>query len=282
MFAVEAARSAASADAAPIGATTIGAGLPAGDITASPSMPACFDGPLFVAEVNGAWLKGMLRRANQGRRRPSPNGVARTRGRRPGGHRGCPSLPLRDDRLAARNAKSYLGANPPALMQHPELTLSRRPRRAAPMNPPAPSVAPPIPARFVSRFWINVTYYVTFCGVVTVAGGAEAPPPVVEADELFRLGRELFEQVASPEVKAQFEFPSKAQWDAFAPRLQRALEGESLAELALAGDVRATLTMFGPFWLRGSADWLEQRLIDGRRPAGAAPVSRPRPPAASV
>ena len=125
MFAVEAARSAASADAAPIGATTIGARLPAGDITRFAfDAGVRFDGPRFVAEVNGAWLKGMLRRANQG---PATPFAERS------GENLVVAAPvaIEDARRyrfvttdwVARNAKSYLGANPPALMQHPELTL---------------------------------------------------------------------------------------------------------------------------------------------------------------
>jgi hypothetical protein len=71
---VEAARRAAGADAAMIGATTFGAGLPAGDVPRH-AFDACvrFDGPLFVAEVDGAWLLRL-----QARCRPNPN-----RGRRP-------------------------------------------------------------------------------------------------------------------------------------------------------------------------------------------------------
>ena len=145
------------------------------------------------------------------------------------------------------------------------------------MIPSAPSVTP----CHVSGLWKHVTYYVTCCGVL--AGGADAPPtPLGEADELFRLGRELFEEVASPELKAQLEFPSKQQWDAFAPRLQRALEGESLAELgALAGEVRTTLTVLRavPSY-EDLADWLEQRLdeLEGAEMALApAPTQPPGP-----
>lgn len=107
--------------------------------------------------------------------------------------------------------------------------------------------------------------------------GAEAAQPA-EADELFRLGRELFEQFAPPEVKAQFEFPSKEQWDAFVVRLQRAWAGESLEELAaLAGEVRTTLTVLRALpGYEDLADTLIQRLdeIEGAQEA----VAPSRPP----
>jgi membrane-bound lytic murein transglycosylase D len=121
---------------------------------------------------------------------------------------------------------------------------------------------------------------------VAAAGraGAEAPPavavPAEETAELFRLGRELFEQLAPAEVKAQFEFPSKEQWDSFAGRLQRALAGDSLGELgALAGEVRSTLTALRALpGYEDLADWLEQRLdeIEGAQQA-VAPSPRPGP-----
>lgn len=170
------------------------------------------------------------------------------------------------------------------------------------MSDPAPmntSNRPESAFRRVSKLRVFVTYYVTLCGAGLVAGGAEgvvaaggaaepvagARPPVVaepaeEHEELFRLGRELFEQMAPAEVKAQFEFPSKAQWDSFVLRLQRALAGESLTELAaLAGEVRSTLTVLRSLPdFEDLADWLEQRLdeIEGAQQA-VAPAPRPAP-----
>ena len=45
---------------------------------------------------------------------------------------------------------------------------------------------------------------------------ADTPPPAAppsDADELYRMGRQLFEQYAPPEVKEQYEFPSKVSGD---------------------------------------------------------------------
>jgi len=124
-FAVEAARAAAGADAALIGATTFGAGLPAGDVSRF-AFDACvrFDGPLFVAEVDGAWLQQLMARANQGPATPfaersGENLVAV-----------APAVIVAGRRYRfvttdwiAKNARTYLGENPPALTAHPELKL---------------------------------------------------------------------------------------------------------------------------------------------------------------
>ena len=101
------------------------------------------------------------------------------------------------------------------------------------------------------------------------------------ADELFQLGKSLFDQLAPPEIKAQYEFPSKEQWDAFAGRLQSALEGGSLEELA-AYEAEARAALAGLRLLPGYedyADWLEQRIdeIQGAKQA-AAPLPPPPPP----
>lgn len=124
-FAVEAARVAAHADVAVVGATTFGAGLPAGDVTRF-AFDACvrFDGTLWTADVDGTWLAALLRRANQGPDTPfaergGENLVAAIGGEiRPG----------RTYRLAttdwvAKNIRTYLGDNPPRLVEQPHLKL---------------------------------------------------------------------------------------------------------------------------------------------------------------
>ncbi len=124
-FAVEAARAAAGADVALVGATTFGAGLPAGDVSRF-AFDACvrFDGPLYTAEVSGAWLQKILARTNQGPDTPfaergGENLVAAVR---------APIEPGRTYRLVtadwiAKNAKTYLGDDPPALAERPDLKL---------------------------------------------------------------------------------------------------------------------------------------------------------------
>lgn len=106
-------------------------------------------------------------------------------------------------------------------------------------------------------------------------------------DALYQAGQQLFEQYAPPEVKAQYDFPSKQEWDAFAVRLQHALEGDSLDDLAdYAPQARALLSTLRTLGVDDDlADWLEQRLdevdaaaqIRSLTPPAALPPPLPRP-----
>ncbi|MEO6875009.1 MAG: hypothetical protein ABI222_09320, partial [Opitutaceae bacterium] len=58
------------------------------------------------------------------------------------------------------------------------------------------------------------------------------PAAAPATDELYDLGQSLFNEYATPEIKAQYAFPSRGKWDAFAGRLQHALDGDNLKELA--------------------------------------------------
>lgn len=124
-FAVEAARRAAQTDVAIIGATTFGAGLPEGDVSRF-ALDACvrFDGTLFVGEVDGARLKKILARANQGpdtpfAERAGENLIAAAPEKIESGR---PYRLVTTD-WVARNAANYLGENPPALVEQPALKL---------------------------------------------------------------------------------------------------------------------------------------------------------------
>lgn len=122
-----------------------------------------------------------------------------------------------------------------------------------------------------------------FVLLAAVAAGQTAPPASREPtpEELLQAGKQLFDQFAPPEIKEQFEFPSKEQWDAFAVRLQRALEGGSLEDLsAYEAEARSALSALRLIpGYEDYADWLEQRLdeIQGAKQA-AAPVPPPKPP----
>jgi 2',3'-cyclic-nucleotide 2'-phosphodiesterase (5'-nucleotidase family) len=124
-FAVEAARSIAGADAAMTGATTFGAGLPAGEVSRF-ALDACvrFDGPLFTAEVDGAWLKKLLARANQGPDTP----FAERAGENLVAVAPVTIEPTQRYRFVttdwvAKNAKNYLGDGAPVLTEQPTLKL---------------------------------------------------------------------------------------------------------------------------------------------------------------
>lgn len=125
LFAVEAARQAARADAAMIGATTFGAGLPAGDVSRF-ALDACvrFDGTLFVAEVDGAWLKKLMARANQDpdtpwAERAGENLVAAA----PAAIDPAKRYRFVTSDWAVKNAKTYFGEDPPSFVEQPSLKL---------------------------------------------------------------------------------------------------------------------------------------------------------------
>jgi membrane-bound lytic murein transglycosylase D len=132
-----------------------------------------------------------------------------------------------------------------------------------------------------------------FLSSVLVPALLAAPPPATPsrpeptADELFQLGQQLFDQLAPPEIKAEYEFPSKQQWDEFAARLQKALEGDDLAALAhYAPQARAALPALRLFpEYADYTDWLTARLDELEAaeqifaPAVARPPSRPALPA---
>jgi membrane-bound lytic murein transglycosylase D len=112
---------------------------------------------------------------------------------------------------------------------------------------------------------------------------APTPPAGGDSDELYKAAQQLFEQLASPEIKAQFEFPTKAQWNDFESRFMAVLQGDSLEELAAyAPQARSALTALR--MMSGNdelADWLEQRIdeIDGAKQAlTPAPPPLPKPP----
>ena len=123
-----------------------------------------------------------------------------------------------------------------------------------------------------------------FCLLASVAS-AQAPGPAPRTvgqqtpDELYQLGRQLYD-LAPPEVRARFTFPTKEQWDTFSARLQHALESSSLEELAsFAPEARTALQALQTLpGYEDLADWLEQRLdaIEGAGETITPP--KPRPP----
>jgi len=108
----------------------------------------------------------------------------------------------------------------------------------------------------------------------TPAPAADEAPP---SDGLFDLGKSLFDQYAPPEVKEQIEFPSKEQWDAFAAKLQQALDGDSFEELA-AYEPQARAALVALRAIPGYeeyATWLEERL---ELISAAKQIAHPPPP----
>ena len=81
-------------------------------------------------------------------------------------------------------------------------------------------------------------------------------------DALFRIGEQLFEHFAPADVKATHEFPTRERFDAFVAKFKRALEGDSLDELAAcAAEGRSALSALRMIpGYEDLADWLEQRI----------------------
>lgn len=114
--------------------------------------------------------------------------------------------------------------------------------------------------------------------------GGQAP----SSDDMYQMGRQLFDQYAPPDVKAQYEFPTRAQFDGFMARLDKAMDEGSLDDLGqYEPQARAALAFLRTIPDQGDlADWLSSRLdeIDeagrlsggGTKPA-AAPTQGMRP-----
>jgi membrane-bound lytic murein transglycosylase D len=126
------------------------------------------------------------------------------------------------------------------------------------------------------RIIIVAALSVTIACAADVAAPPAQPPATPSTDELFEAGKELFEQYAPESIKDQYEFPSKAEWDAFAARLQGALDRNDLAELAkYEGEARAALTALRILpGYEGYADWLQERLdyIEAAKAAAKRPL----------
>jgi len=123
------------------------------------------------------------------------------------------------------------------------------------------------PARRAGRPATGRAYIAMICAmavlIAPVAAQTPTPPPAEPAvDDLYKLGKQLFEQLAPAEIKEQYEFPSKERWDEFATRFERALQDDDLAALAAyAPEARAALTALRALpGYEDYADWLEQRL----------------------
>ena len=114
------------------------------------------------------------------------------------------------------------------------------------------------------------------------AAPAERPPQPLTPDQLYETGKMLFDQYASPEIKEQYEFPSREQWDEFAAKLQRALDSNSFEELAeYEPQARAALAALRALpGYEDYADWLEERLdlIQVAKLAQQQPPPKPAPP----
>jgi len=112
---------------------------------------------------------------------------------------------------------------------------------------------------------------------------AQTPEPSADSDvgDLLSVGQSLFDTYAPPEIKAEFAFPTREQWDAFAARLEKTRETGSLAELAaFEPEARAALLALRVLpEYADYADWLASRLdeIGAAKDAQNQPVPPPVP-----
>jgi 5'-nucleotidase/UDP-sugar diphosphatase len=142
-FATDALRVAAKVDAAFIGHTTFGGGLPAGDISRA-AFDAClrFDGTVFIGEISGAQLSELLAAANETPDTPFE--------KRPGDFLVAAGpaaiVPEQRYRIAvtdwiARNPGKYLGAAKIPFVEHPELRVKEILRQALDTPDPLPAAS---------------------------------------------------------------------------------------------------------------------------------------------
>jgi membrane-bound lytic murein transglycosylase D len=120
------------------------------------------------------------------------------------------------------------------------------------------------------------------------AAPSSQPPGAADPTDLYQIAKDAFEAGAPPEATAQYEFPDVAQFNEFAARLQAAIDGDSLPDLAAyepqARAVLAVLRLAPDY--ANYADWLEARLqeieaagqIGEKTPPASAQPSAPPPP----
>ena len=141
---------------------------------------------------------------------------------------------------------------------------------------------------------MNTPARIVFCfapllTVVTALADITAEPPMGAAsgDDLFETGKALFDTYATPEIKEQFEFPSREKWDEFVARLQKTRETGSLADLAAyEPEAKAALAALRVLPdAQDYADWLAERIDEieaakeAVKPAPSTPdVPAPPPP----
>lgn len=115
------------------------------------------------------------------------------------------------------------------------------------------------------RLWICIGAGIL--GGIGVAAGADSSATadeqdVVDTDALLDAGQALWDAYAPPEVKAEYDFPTRAAMDEFLGRLEHALDEGTFEDMAgYAPDARRALAVIRTF--EGGdelADWLEPRL----------------------
>jgi membrane-bound lytic murein transglycosylase D len=169
------------------------------------------------------------------------------------------------DPKAGSSLEPSSAQKPPEQPPPEKLPDQPTPQKSAEQPPPANPPAPATPAE--------------------PGPSGDAAGKTLAPDQLYDLGKSLFEQYAPPEIKAEYDFPSREQWDEFALKLQRALDGDSPEALAAyEPQARAALSALRVLPGYGDyADWLEERLdlVQAAKQAARPPPAEivPAPPA---
>ena len=131
--------------------------------------------------------------------------------------------------------------------------------------------------RLARQKFIFVITGVSLAGSITPLRAAED----ATLDKLFETGKALFDQYAPDEIKEQYDFPTKAQWDEFAARLQTALQSDNVAELLPYEDeAKSALTALRVLpGYEDYADWLQERIdyIEAAKELSTTPPEPPTP-----
>lgn len=113
----------------------------------------------------------------------------------------------------------------------------------------------------VKALWYSAVFLLA--AITTVAEpevSTPAAPPAL--DDLYDAGQLLFDLLATEEIKAEYEFPTRERWNEFAGKLQQVLRGEDLAALA-AYEPEARAALLALHSLAGGeeyVDWMEERI----------------------
>lgn len=102
--------------------------------------------------------------------------------------------------------------------------------------------------------------FLSFCLTVAVLSLAQVAAQTEE--DVFALGHQLFETYAPDEIKKDYAFPTRAQWDDFVARLEKTRHTGTLAELAAyEPEARSALAALRILPInRAYSDWLEKRI----------------------
>jgi len=108
----------------------------------------------------------------------------------------------------------------------------------------------------------RLLFFPLSAAIFLTAGSTLAAKSEKDKNDLYSLGQSLFETYAPPEIKKEFAFPTREQWDEFAARLQKTRETGTLTELAAyETEARAALVALRALPdYKDYADWLEERI----------------------